>query len=444
MDILLLLLVVIKKVLNKLLQTISKLVNLLSRLLNKVYNDILNDSQPNVFFKDFALNISFVLLCIGSTIVLNYIPRPDHIYYKFLYRFDTYFFDLWSQPIGSLSGLCLTILGSIIIYSLYYNKQEEVINIAHFKLKPLQISSVLEYNDPASPISLTSSTIPSPDSSTFSPTTESNITDEEHILELETNKHQPKTLKDLWNLIPVLLLLFSWFLLNILYTFKYPINKPKNIIAWIFHVPVHFIVPPMIGSWLYLFHPPSSLKLFTFTLGLQNFALLLTYLIFPNVPPTYIKIYGDNKIPSFDMIFTDGAAIEDKKFSFLLHKGLYYASPYKFASFPSLHSSFACLIYFFVCHYSTWSSFKILGLINVLGQWWSDLYLDHHWRIDSLGGLIYAIITWTILKYYTNKLSDIDLKFSKAKLYGDFINGSTMGMRLFKNTRLQNLFDPEK
>ncbi|EGW35216.1 uncharacterized protein SPAPADRAFT_58414 [Spathaspora passalidarum NRRL Y-27907] len=246
-----------------------------------------------------------------------------------------------------------------------------------------------------------------------------------------------------WRLAPVFLLAISWTVLNILYSTKNPVTKPKNIVAWVFHVVVHFVVPPLFGGWLYIFHPPRALKLFIVSSGLQTVAITLTYLVFPNAPPLFIKLYGENKEPTFDMIYTDGITSVDMRFGVMLHKLSYYAIPNKFSSFPSLHSANACLIFFFVCYYSKWTSFKLLGLVNVLGQWWSELYLDHHWRFDCFAGMLYAITTWVLLMNWKKGLQYVDDRYTNAKANLDMKHGSTMGMRLFRNTRLKNFFDPQ-
>ena len=459
---------ILKRIASRLLQLVFKLFRLASIAFYRLVEAVLNERTFKEYSTDWLRNFAVVLGCILFTASVNYIPRPDHIFYKFLYRFDTYFFDVWQQPVGSLTGLLLTSLGAYILYYFYYRHNEENNSLPnhynqYFKLKPLQISSVLMNQGNLPPFSTidssrhsTSTAGSASASSTLSPASDSNLFtegEEEDIFDESTHSdyhyafkylHDTNntTLRDLWRKFPVILFSLAWIILNILYGFKHPVYKTKNIVAWVFHVPVHFIVPPVAGAWLYIWHAPGALRLLTLSLGMLNSALIVTYLLFPNAPPTFIKLYGDNKVPSFDMIYSDGQASEDKKFSFLLHKAIYYATPHKFASFPSLHSAFACLICFFVCHYSKWSWFRLLSVVNVVGQWWAEIYLDHHWRIDSLAGLVYAVIVWTLFKSYYHTIAEVDTRFSRARISGDFVHGSTMGMRLFRGTKLQNFFDP--
>lgn len=73
----------------------------------------------------------------------------------------------------------------------------------------------------------------------------------------------------------------------------------------------------------------------------------------------------------------------------------------------------------------------------VLWQWFSTMYLRHHWRIDLLGGLVYSAFAFSL---FFRSLGRID----KAYAYG--VSGGNGWQRLFKGTRLQFVFDhkPEK
>ena len=82
-----------------------------------------------------------------------------------------------------------------------------------------------------------------------------------------------------------------------------------------------------------------------------------------------------------------------------------------------------------------------MAFIYVIIQWWATIYLDHHWRLDLLIGLIYSIIWFTLIYKFFIKYQQ--KKFIMARLNYQFNNdGSTMGMRVFKNTKIQWFFDP--
>ncbi|CAK9435565.1 uncharacterized protein LODBEIA_P02920 [Lodderomyces beijingensis] len=471
----------LRRILSRLWQLLLKISRYVSVFHYRLYFAVLHEQTLAAFAWDLTKTSTFIALCVAFTVLFNHIPRTEYICYKFLYRFDSYFFDIWSQPIGSLTGLTLTGLAAYMMLYYFYTDEEEEptalpnhyhhyqqVSLAH--LKPLQISSVL-MNENVVHISTASSRVSTAESTTTTTTGSSSSTlspvgdpynifaEEAEVWQLNTpvssesfaydnHKFPQDTNKfnlhsSFWDRAPVILFGSAWLILNIVQKGKHPVYKTKNIVAWAFHVPVHFAVPLVAVAWLYIWHAPGAARLLITCLGLQNCAVLFTYLVFPNAPPSFIKLFGENRVPSFDMVYSDSQASEDKKFSFILHKALHYAAPHKFASFPSLHSAFACLICFFVCHYSKWSWFKLLSVVNVVGQWWAEVYLDHHWRIDSLAGLVYAIVIWTWVRNYNQSLAKIESKFEQARANRDFVNGSTMGMRLFRATKLQNSFDPK-
>lgn len=100
----------------------------------------------------------------------------------------------------------------------------------------------------------------------------------------------------------------------------------------------------------------------------------------------------------------------------------------------------AVMTFLFVGYYARWTIIKLLAFSFVCIQWWATIYLDHHWRLDLICGMMYSITWFTII--YKLRIIKSDAKFVKLRLSYDFNNGSTMGMRVFRNTKLQSFFDP--
>jgi hypothetical protein len=113
-----------------------------------------------------------------------------------------------------------------------------------------------------------------------------------------------------------------------------------------------------------------------------------------------------------------------------IYQNAFKASPLVFGAFPSLHGAFSCCCFFFVARYSRKGAF-ILGFY-VLWQWFSTMYLRHHWRIDLLGGLIYSAFVFSV---FYRSLVRID------RAYALGISGGNSWQRLFERTSLQCLFD---
>ncbi|CAH6721126.1 hypothetical protein CLIB1444_05S04148 [[Candida] jaroonii] len=236
--------------------------------------------------------------------------------------------------------------------------------------------------------------------------------------------------------LPLIFISFSWFILKIVFSFKEPITKFKNLLALIFFIMGHFLILPITIYYLYLFQYPGVLKRFIIILGLQNLIIVLIHIFFPNVPPIYIQYYGENKIPSYESPgYSEGLTRIDIN-PFVQYIILYVKS-IEFGILPSLHSSISLLITFFLCYLIKSIMVRVGIVIYLLLQIWSSLYLDHHWKFDILVSIIFSSGFFLLIK------SDLDnLKTNFLHNYKLNYNGSTMGMRLFKGTKFESLFNP--
>lgn len=159
--------------------------------------------------------------------------------------------------------------------------------------------------------------------------------------------------------------------------------------------------------------------------------------------PWFIHLYDEDAEATYDLPgYAAGLTRVDMAMGTHLNSNGFHASPIVFGALPSLHSAMAVMAFFFVSYYSRWTTLKLLAASFVALQWWATIYLDHHWRLDLVVGMLYAITSFTLLYCWPRGIKKVDSDFMKARLRFDFKNGSTMGMRVFRNTRLQNFFDP--
>ncbi|ODV77495.1 uncharacterized protein CANTADRAFT_7956 [Suhomyces tanzawaensis NRRL Y-17324] len=391
---------------------------------------IFNGRPPHVFLAKSVVNLSYIILWLLIVILINHIPRSHYIFTKFLLRLDSYLFDIQNEAFGSISCLFCVLSGSWLIYVKGFTHSRRVEHVGAIELDELPSSSSSSPSNPSSPL----------DKSSKLEKLETYFNNDKLIQHVNAKEnYRPYKC---WNLTAPILLASSWLLINTLYAWKTSVNKPNNLVAWIFYVPLHISVPPLIAGWLYLFHTPGALKLFTISLGLQNILVALTQLALPGASPLFLQLYGETKDPDYDMLYTDGITRQDMKFGSTIYKAVYYVAPHKFATLPSVHASMSSLVFFFVSYYGEWRSFKLLALVNLCGQWWSVLYLDHHWRLDILLGLAYSMGIWVFIRSWKYGIKTLDEKFIRLRLDSDFAKSSTMGMRLFKGTLLQDFFDP--
>ncbi|CAK9435496.1 uncharacterized protein LODBEIA_P02230 [Lodderomyces beijingensis] len=218
-----------------------------------------------------------------------------------------------------------------------------------------------------------------------------------------------------WHLAPAFLLTSSWLILNFDYLLIEPIRTWKDILAWTSYVLGHVTVPILTAVWLYAFHAPGVVKSYGFD-GED----------FPDSEANYEMLgYAAGLIRVDDALGTHWNS-----------KG-FRMSPIVFGAVPSLHSAMAVMTFFFVAFYARWTILKLAALGFVILQWWSTLYFDHHCRLDLYAGMSYAICWFTII--YLWRLQKLNARVVQKRLNWQFNDGgSTMGMRVFRNTSLQS------
>lgn len=233
----------------------------------------------------------------------------------------------------------------------------------------------------------------------------------------------------------------SWPLLNLVHWVATPLSTAKDVVSWFSYVIGHFCVPLFTAIWLYVFHAPGALRLFGMALGAQNIAGVITHLVFPNAPPWFIELHGEHGHADYD---TKGyaAGLTRAPFGTGTHAVTqgFHASPIVFGALPSLHLAMAAMSFFFVCYYLRWTAPKVALFAFVVLQWWATIYLSHHWRLDLIAGMLYSVVAFTAV--YKWRMERKMKEFYDARLRFDFAAGSTMGMRVFRNTKFQNFFDP--
>jgi membrane-associated phospholipid phosphatase len=119
-----------------------------------------------------------------------------------------------------------------------------------------------------------------------------------------------------------------------------------------------------------------------FLLGLTvlSYAAFLTYVFFPAAPPWWASMYG----------YLQGQAV-DLSHS-LLSPGYIIATGNPVASMPSLHTAYP--FYLFIYCVFVWGKKAIPIIILPAGVAISSIYLGHHYVIDILAGLCYAIVAF--------------------------------------------------
>lgn len=412
------------------------------------------------FWINFAPVFIWLMIFKNAGLIPKKIRPPIHV--KLAMNMDIFMFDFMKKPIGSLITLTGLAAVSWLLYKKFYRPS------AYAELSSIQDDNSFEMSSGgSSDLEDQVSTIDLAKYHSSTPSAPGDFQDDVHHGDLvffhklshrriaartaEINRKIVEHLQttglyrpyNCWHLSPILLTAASWVLLNIAHYFRVEVYTAKDLFAWASYVLGHFFVPLFTAIWLYVFHAPGALKLFSFGLGMQNIAGVLTHLLLPTAPPWFIHLKGENLTANYDMPgYAAGLTRIDVEMGTHLHSKGFHASPIVFGAVPSLHSAMAVMAFYFVSYYSRWSILKIMALSFVCIQWWATIYLDHHWRLDLIVGMFYSLVAITILRTWSKGFNKVDKDFLDARLRFDFIRGSTMGMRVFRNTRLQSFFDP--
>ncbi|MBL7685382.1 MAG: phosphatase PAP2 family protein [Deltaproteobacteria bacterium] len=152
---------------------------------------------------------------------------------------------------------------------------------------------------------------------------------------------------------------------------------------------------------------------------IMNLMAFVTQIFFPVAPPWYVMKYGFEQ-PLHPIPGDPAGLIRfDQVVGFPVSKTFYGMSPIVFGAIPSMHAGFAMLEFLFSFQLGrVWS---IISGLFFLGVCFSAVYLQHHYIIDLLAGVLFALGT-TLL---TQTLAYIPLTHLYQSLFHFFIGRSS-------------------
>lgn len=540
---------------------------LIFKIINRLFFSALNKRNLFTLILNFIINFSIIFIWLQIFTFANYIPiniRPN-IHSKFAFFADAFIFgDHSKELILQLHDYNLTII-SLLTSSLFA--------IFILLLLPLSIYYYIYHYKKIN----------------------YNIVDwyDYHLHSYNNNNtsQQNKLLKKRILLFPFLLPLCCFFILNLTHLLAFQnddnFTKSKDLLAWLFYVVLHIMVPILVAIYLYAFHPPGTVMVFALCLGIQNLLSVFTHLLLPMAPPWFTHLYGINDTDHVNYTqkgYAAGLTRVDTHMGTHLNTNGFHKSPIVFGAVPSVHSAtaFLCALflllrsnplknrftvpnidfelsdiinntisnnereqtltisnssnintpipknnnllkpnddsdysndnlsdntltntqsdideeyeadeedqniyldleantncdtdsikllssnnnnnnkYQFIQYYiqdtnksNKWFLRifskglipKFLGISFVSIQWWSTMYLDHHYRFDLFIGMLYSFITYLFMNHFVLQPKVmkpfIEIRLGiKKDIYNQ---GKTMGMRTFKNTGYEWFFDP--
>ena len=153
------------------------------------------------------------------------------------------------------------------------------------------------------------------------------------------------------------------------------------------------------GAYLALFRRDAAgrklLVRFGWTFLFMNIVGFATYYVYPAAPPWYVADYGLGPVNYAARSSAAGAARWDALTGIPYFAGFYGRSADVFGAIPSLHVTYPLLTFFYGLELrKRWLDVASFGLFLLVS--FAAVYLDHHYVLDVLLGVLYAVVAWRI------------------------------------------------
>lgn len=197
---------------------------------------------------------------------------------------------------------------------------------------------------------------------------------------------------------------------------------------------LHIAFPIIVGLLIfYVSKDIETFKYFSHSFLLTTYAALVTFALFPVAPPWYVTGHGFDQ-PELKTNVAESAAGLVAMDDFF--NGNYYGSFYEtfnsnpYAAVPSLHSAYSFITaYFFIMKYRHKSKLVYLVLLYPLIVWFSAIYLQHHYIVDLIAGVLYVLISVYVIRFLRKrKFRRLADNTGKDKTSADIDNLTNTGL----------------
>jgi len=132
---------------------------------------------------------------------------------------------------------------------------------------------------------------------------------------------------------------------------------------------------------------------------------LVTWFLYPAAPPWYVDMYGVDTI-LLDVPMNPARTVRfDALFGTRFFTGMYAAGSNPFGAIPSLHISYPVLSVVFAMRLKRLRTFTVVFASLVA---FAAVYLNHHYLIDVLLGVVYGLVAAAITIAVTERLAAAD------------------------------------
>ena len=153
----------------------------------------------------------------------------------------------------------------------------------------------------------------------------------------------------------------------------------------------HFFFPLALAFFFWLRHREMYYRFVT-TLMLVSFAAFFTFIVMPVAPPRFAWYFGQD-LGVADVMEQVFAQVEWGGFNWVYANMV--GNPV--AAFPSMHAAYPLLVLLFLAE--RWRAAAAAWSVVTVTIWFATIYLGHHYVVDVLGGAIYAVVGYLLLRH---------------------------------------------
>jgi inositol phosphorylceramide synthase catalytic subunit len=172
-----------------------------------------------------------------------------------------------------------------------------------------------------------------------------------------------------------------------------------DLLAWLPYGVGHFAAPALTAAALFLFASPGTTPVFARAFGYLALAGVTTQLLLPCTPPWYETEQGLDTPAQYGMPGSPaGLARVDALLGVDMYTTSFTTAPLPFGAFPSLHAADATLEAIVLAR--CFPRLRIPAVLYVVWIFWATLYLGHHYAVDLVGGVVFALVTYAVARRF--------------------------------------------
>lgn len=174
-------------------------------------------------------------------------------------------------------------------------------------------------------------------------------------------------------------------------------QHPSTTLDLLGAVPYGTFLYVAIGFAIYLYVKDyERMRLFGWAFFVVNLAGFVTYHLYPAAPPWYFHQYGCHVDLAAHASEGPNLARVDALLGIHYFRDFYGRAADVYGAVPSLHASYPLLIALFGWPILKWPG-RLFAITFLVSMCTAAVYLDHHWIIDVLLGLAYALAGYVLV-----------------------------------------------